>query len=362
MSTLPRGLAIPLGVGILSRVIVVFAIAVLAPFLPAPEGSRDVSLRPELFAPWDGGWYRSIVQDGYEFAPDGDQHSLAYFPLYPVLIKAGTFILPWATVGVLINTIAFLGALVLVFSWARERLGWQVAGWAILILAFSPYSAFASLVYSEGLFLLLSAATLAAFDRGHYGLAAAAGALATATRVTGAPLVLAMLICAWREHRGAKAYAAALFGSVGLLAFMVYCGVAFGRPLGFIEAQLGWRTSLGFDWQSWLGLLTFGLRGTPVINGPTIAVMLLGSLGLLWLHRDRIPTVAFWYGVSALILILASGSLVSVDRYVYGVIPASMALAISLERHPRWGGVLLVYSAVTLVGYSIRLAQGLWTA
>ncbi len=354
--------AVPVFAWATSRLLVLIAMGLIAPQLPFPGGNA-VTLSPELLAPWDGGWYGEIAKNGYEFAPGGDQHSLAFFPLYPLLMRgAMAFGAPWVVAGVLLNNLSFLGALILLHRWASERYDVGVARWAVAILAYCPYSLFAALVYSEGLFLLLSLAALWAFDRQLYGLAAVAGALATATRVTALPLVAAMALVAWRERRGAAAYGAAFATGLGLLAFIAYCALAFGAPLGFLEAQYGWRSALGFDWMGGLNALSLGFFGTPVPGGTIVAVIFLGGLALLGYHRTRLPAIGFWYGLGALTLILSSGSLVSIDRYVYGVAPISLALALSLARHLRWGGAVLVYFVVTLLGYGARLAQGLWVA
>lgn len=40
----------------------------------------------EIFAAWDSGWYFDIARRGYYFNPDG-QSSIAFFPLYPLLMR-----------------------------------------------------------------------------------------------------------------------------------------------------------------------------------------------------------------------------------------------------------------------------------
>jgi len=41
----------------------------------------------EIFAAWDSGWYFDIARRGYYWSADG-QSSIAFFPLYPMLIRA----------------------------------------------------------------------------------------------------------------------------------------------------------------------------------------------------------------------------------------------------------------------------------
>jgi Gpi18-like mannosyltransferase len=313
----------------------------------------------ELFSHWDGSWYRTIATSGYGYA-DAKYSNFAFFPLFP-LITHGVMMLglPFEVAGTLVNNLAFLGALSILYRWVQERHGISTARWATAVLAWCPFSLFGTVTYTEGLFLLCSTACLQAFDKHQHARAALWGAMATATRVTGVALVPAMLIAAWKERRPAIAYAAGLAAGAGLLIFSVYCAIRFGDPLAFLHAQRGWRTSLGFDWLGWLNIFVNGLTfGTEFIK----VVMILGGGYLLWRLRDKISPVAVAYGFCALALILASGSLTSVDRYAYGIVSLAIALGMLLARHPRWGYATMGYFAILLVAFSIRFARWRWVA
>ncbi len=62
--------------------------------------------------------------------------------------------------GVLINSLAFLGALLLVYFWVEERYDTGAAKRTSAVLAWCPFSLFCTVMYTEGLFLLLTAAAL----------------------------------------------------------------------------------------------------------------------------------------------------------------------------------------------------------
>jgi hypothetical protein len=40
----------------------------------------------ELFSYWDGKWYVEIANLGYSYADDEQQHSVAFYPLFPLSI------------------------------------------------------------------------------------------------------------------------------------------------------------------------------------------------------------------------------------------------------------------------------------
>src|SRR5689334_10637806 len=46
----------------------------------------------DRFARYDSGWYRGIAADGYAFIPGG-RSNLAFFPLYPLLMRYGGHLL-----------------------------------------------------------------------------------------------------------------------------------------------------------------------------------------------------------------------------------------------------------------------------
>ncbi len=135
----------------------------------------------ELFTHWDGAWYRKVAVFGYDYADDGQKHSIAFFPLFPLICRGFmSFGLPFDVAGPLTNNLSFLGALFLLYNWAEERYGVQVARWATSVLAWCPFSLFGTVAYTEGLFLFCTVGTLRSFDNCQYFRAAVWGALATA--------------------------------------------------------------------------------------------------------------------------------------------------------------------------------------
>lgn len=363
-----QGLIFVVSMWLLSRLVVVVAMQLIAPSLNYPPTNHPypppISFTPnfvatpgwELFSHWDGKWYERIATQGYEYANDGQQHSVAFFPLFPLLARAVmTFGLPFNVAATLVNNLAFLGALVLLYLWAEERQGTSAARWATAVLAWCPFSLYGTVIYTEGLFLLLTTAALRAFDNRQYAWAALWGALATATRATGIVLVPAFLLVAWRERRPAIAYAAGLLASLGLLIFMLYCGIRFGDPLAFSHVQQAWEQP---NWiEIFKNALTFSSR-----EDVYKVIMVFGGGYLLWHLRRKLPSIAIAYGYCALALIIISGALSSVNRYAYAIVSLPFALGILFTSHPRWGYVVLGLFGIFLVRYAIQFTWWIWVA
>lgn len=330
--------------------------ALIAPLVPAsvihldPRAATDFTptLSWDIFTHFDGGAYKTIVTAGYDYANDGEKHNIAFFPLYPLLVYAVMILgIPFAVAGTIVNNLALLGAMLLLYSWVEEHNGINAARWATAVLAWCPFSLFGTVTYTEGLFLLVTTAALRAFDKRQYVSAAVWGALATATRVPGAAIIPAFLFVAWRERRPPIAYIAALASGVGLLLFMVYCAIQFKDPIAFVHAQQPWMQQAS---------LFKGIR--QFIN----YVMVFGSGYLLWYESKRLSGVAVSYGFCSLALILISGAFLSVSRFLYGIVSLSIALGVLLARYPRWGYPIFGFFGLSLVLFSIRFAWKLWVA
>ncbi len=399
---------------LLSRLVIAAAMLLIAPLLPAPPGGIVPTVGWGVFSAWDSVFYEKIATSGYEYTTDGNEHSVAFFPLFPLFIRGAIALgLPVEVAGTLVNNLAFLGALIVLYAWVEERHGISAARWATAVLAWCPLSLFGSVIYSEGLYLLFSTAALRAFDRKQYTWTAIWGAIATAARPTGIALIPAFLIVAWRE-RGASAYLASVAAGSGLFLYSLYCGIQFGDFLAFLHAQQGWRPSLGFDWLRWwkmlmqisvgtanwkygsikdpwhpllfllivgssyllwryrkqivavkvgygfagLGLFLWLLAGDPLTN----VVMIFGGAYLLWYLREQLSLVTVTYGFACLGLLLVSGSTISLNRLAYGIVSLAIALGVLLARYPRWGYVVMGFFAILLTSFAIRFAQHQWVA
>ena len=409
-----NGLIFAAAMWLLSRLVIAVAMLLIAPSLPTPPSGILPIFGWGVFSAWDSSFYEKIAISGYEYATDSNEHTVAFFPLFPLFIRAVMVLgLPVEVAGTLVNNLAFLGALVVLYVWVEECHGTSAARWATAVLAWCPLSLFGTVIYSEGLYLLFSTAALRAFTRKQYAGVAIWGALATATRPTGLALIPAFLIVAGRERR-ARAYLASLAAGGGLFLYSLYCGIRFGDCLAFLHAQQAWRPRTGFDWLRWwkmlmqisigstnwkygsikdpwhpllfllivgssyllwryrkhlnsakvdygfafLGLCLWLLAGDPL----TDVVMIFGGGYLLWHLRTQLSPVTVAYGFCGLGLLLVSGGTISLNRLAYGIVSLAIALGVLLARYPRWGYTVMVFFAILLTSFAVRFAQNQWVA
>jgi Gpi18-like mannosyltransferase len=402
-----------IGQWLVSRLWIWFGFFGIAPHLAAQSPDAIATADLSSLIRWDSTHYLSIVQSGYTYSGDNNIGTIAFFPLYPLLIKVGSAIgLTPLVAGFLISNLCFLAGLWVLNDWVRERHGPIAARWTIAAMAWLPWSMFGTVLYTEGLFIFLSALTLRAFDRERYGQAAICGALASAARMPGMMLVPALGWVAWRERRGLKAYGAALAAGLGTVGFALFCGLKFGDPLAFIKVQKAWHPAgmaYGEGWlkslvqvtlgpQTWkaghvvdwsypivmvllaligvwlwrsrhtlptnrliygscaLGVVTWLIAGSPLLN----LTMVVGGIVVLWRSRRQLCPVAAAYAGCTVLLLLSTGRTISVERHLFALVPLSIAIGLVLERHPRWAVPLLSCSALPLMSLSIRFVQNLW--
>ncbi|ACB53474.1 conserved hypothetical protein [Crocosphaera subtropica ATCC 51142] len=402
--------------GLLSRGIIIITMIWIAPLLFNPSEGNVVNFGWEVFSAWDSPLYQQIATNSYDTSGSEPGANVAFFPLFPLLIRLGIFFGFSANiVGIVINNTAFFATLLVVYVWVKKTNGGLAARWVIALLAWCPLSIFGTVIYTEGLFLLLSSLALLTFESKKYTQTMVWGVLATATRITGLALIPTFFFIAWRKKLPFMAYIAALVSGGGTLLYSLYCWFHFNDPIAFITVQYTqWQRKQGIDWEGWgqmLAEITVGgenwaagtlndpwhpflfllimviayglwhyrlsvpkvyfdyslcslclflwlLSGDALLN--TLSV--LGGLVLLWCCRQRLSLVAYVYGLCALGLLLSSGGTISLNRLAYGIVSLSIALGITVSRSPRWGYCTLGFFGLLLVTFSLRFAQHQWVA
>jgi Dolichyl-phosphate-mannose-protein mannosyltransferase len=360
-----------------SRVLFMGAGALAATYLPGADPAGN-PLQPPGFlnywAHWDGAWYSEIATEGYGArAPE----STAFFPLYPLFVRLGSSVTGGPAVwGVLISLLCTAFALFFIYRIAENLYGVSAARTATLALAFFPTAFFLNAVYTEALFLALTAgAVWAARVRGNLFLAGVFGALAAATRNLGV-LLLIPLFFEWARRRralGLRGLAGLALVLAGLVAYAVYLRQRFGDPLVFARQQsaywerelTGPLTTLGRAWHDAEVGMKYVLDpatlfvGAPA--GPSLAAS--NTLNLVFLVFFLLvmvvgfvvlpPDLSIYTSLVVLLPVMTPAPefpLMSLPRFVLGAFPVFMVL-----------GYLLSRSRLALISYLV-LGGGLGVA
>ena len=265
---------------------------------------------------WDAGWFLRVAVDGY---PDGytynDQgelegNELAFFPVYPMLIRAGAALgIEPGTAAVGVAWLASIAAAV-----ALHLLGTalydQRAGWALVAICCSaPASVVLSMAYSESLFLALVAGMFVAAHQRVWWAAGLLGLATALTRPTGAAAALGLAVAAVlavrqsREQRWQPLVAAAV-ALAGVPLYLGWVAYRVGDLSAWFKIQTaGWGTS--FDYGSSTGrFLWTTLRSGDGWIPLSVAFILLAALAAAGVALARKPWLPLAvYGVVAMILV-----------------------------------------------------------
>jgi hypothetical protein len=398
---LTRAVAVAAGSRVLIAA-VAFASAAVIGIGELPVGWR-FPLRAEVFtgwlgsllnpwAHWDGVWYIKIATSGYADA-DG---STAFFPLFPMLVRYlgvlfdGNLLIT----GMVVSLLCYAGSVWLLWRLVRQDFDEELASRAVIYLAIGPLSFFLQAVYTESLFLLLSLGCFVFAREGRWRVAGVLGLLATLTRSTGVLLLIPMAYY-YYERRGwqlrkTDSHVANLVMVVeGLLVWMTYLALAFGKPLAFSAAQAQWERGFGapnYTVTKSVVATVWGLRqvisaeyyrwlwevprpGSEYANLATNLLNLLFLVGaalLLWYGARRLPPAYSWFALAALAYPLFFPSryvpLMSYPRFTLTVFPLYVALALYTRDRPRAHKVVVALGVLLLVVFTAKFALFSWVA
>jgi hypothetical protein len=301
---------------------------------------------------WDAYFYLALARQGYPPPREGPIYHVAFFPLYPLLVRAlDQLFHSTVVVAVLLSNLCALGAALLLSGWGAPR--YRHGMLAALLFLCSPGAHFMSLPYTEGLFALLLVGSLALLRRERFWAAASLGALASATRSAGVVVSFLLLFEAWR-HRGSlraliERCLAAVWALAGLAAYAAYCAHRYGDPLAFQHVMGRWGRHLSL-WGPVHALFAFNVDPDTYL----VALAALAALYLCWRRRVECRELA---GAAFLVFLpLSTGLLKGFIRYQSTNAPLLLGTSRWLRGRAlgRWLGV----SGLLLLYEMFRFAAG----
>lgn len=359
---------------------------------------------------WDAFWYRGIARDGYWYEP-GAQSPVAFFPAYPMLVRAVGQVIPNLFVAGIVATAACgLVATRALWSWLTARMSVRAATTTVVLFLVYPFSWYLfGAVYADALFLAAAIGAFVAVDRDRMWLAGLIGFVASAARPTGVAVAVGLVLVTlekrnrarwlvasavdatvdaagggaggavrtraapvrsrwWRrfDPRGlTRRDAPVLLAFGGVVAYATYLGVRFGHPLLFSEIQgvKGWDQPAG--WSTWLKVPMWRKLGEAPTSDAAVmmvvqALLTVGALAL-------VPRVArrFGWGYGAYVLfvvalpVLGSKDFVGLGRYLLPAFPVIALLGEALSRRSAPVRVLaLVASGAAMLTLASFFARG----
>jgi hypothetical protein len=352
-------LARPLGLYLASRVAVMVAVATV---VMLKLGLINHGFQSELWplippgrpilralGTWDASWYLHIAAHGY---PNAAGKSVAFLPLFPFVIRAVAVVtgLNVLYAGILANFIIGAAGAVGVWMLMRRLTDVRTADRATALWSFFPGAMTLTLVYSEGLLVVLAVVCLMALLRRRWLVAGIAAALAGATSPEGLALTAC---CAWAAgavilHRPKepgtstpaggpvgkvdgerwRALIAPALAPLGWLAYQGYLWARSGDITDWWHVEKLWFRG-GFDpWQATGDKVRLALShpGVPDDLVPALgALVLVVAAILLW--RWKPPAIVTIYAAVVMVLVLSSAVVGARPRFFIVAFPFIAAMA-----------------------------------
>lgn len=287
----------------------------------------------DLWNVLDAQWYIGIAIHGYGWSLDG-KPSLAFFPLYPLLIHLAVLCrVPPVGAALLVANTAALGAFIYLhrltdLAWDRD-----VATRAVWLTSLFPTAFFTFAAYSEALFMLCAAAALYHAAREQAGRAGLWLAAALLTRSMGVILILPVLMMTLGRSRRSLILAVGpgLVASAGYTIYLLTAGL---HPSMLLTSQRHWHRSLTWPWTGFTASLHYLANHFTYNAGWTaenmvqlaVTIVCLGATVVAW--RFLLPPLAV-YCAGFWVVVLCTPEWMdgyfapfsSVDRFVLALLP-----------------------------------------
>lgn len=346
----------------LSRIVFLLFALLAALFVPPRDGYLGSQVAPAgtsylawIWANFDGRHFIQIATEGYQ------KFNFAYFPLYPLLIALlGHLIhVPHIYLAIFISLISLLAAMFVIYKIALIDLDQDTALLSVFLLSVFPLAFFYQSVYSDSLFLLLSATSFYFARKSRWLLAASFCGLTTAARLSGIALVVALAVEWYLQndkklvHLNKLTVTLAL-GASGLIGYMAYLWRFFGDPLLFQKAMSAWKQA------GWVlpPQVVFRYLKIFYFVDKTALVFWVAVLEFISLFLYLFLTIYVWrkirasYGVFMfilLVLVAFTGTFAGTPRYILHLFPAFIGLAIFLKDKPHLKKATILF--FLLVGF-----------
>lgn len=357
-------------------VLLLFAAAKVSSFFIVNRTSYELpgnlqAAHRSFVLPWlnfDGRNFLDIASKGY--FQKGEHNLRAFFPLYPLL----TYLVSKVGIGLvhsglLVSYLAAFSSFYILYKLVEADDGKKIALKTVILSLTFPTSFFFLAYYTESLYLLCSLLVFWFLKKKNFGKATLFAIFASATRVIGAVLSLAVLYEAYLYFRKKKRFPLISFLSpLGLVGYSIYSFFAVGDPFTFLHGWSSWGKTfsvLGPFKSLANGLYNVARGPQPFFDSPFVypvsileLVSLIFLVGIIFWSYRKIKPIYWYYLVINSYIFLAGGILQSLPRYILVLFPMYIFLAKKIK-----GKMFVIYNVVSFIILMVLCAiflRGYW--
>jgi len=310
---------------------------------------------------WDSFWYTSIARHGYTFSQNRNS-SIAFFPLYPLTIKAAYLISDiredWLSFG--LNIIFSYLASLYLYRLAKLDYSEKISLTIVAIFLFFPPAYFFLSGYPDVLFALLAILSLYFGRKKEWGRAGIVAGLLAVTKPYGIfmfPVLIAEYL--WSYDWNFKIFfkkfdwLPLMLPLVTFGAFVLFNYIKFGSPIAFLEAQHTWGRSLANPLGALFEEGRHYLSSGNIFSGSNFPYLIylasfVFSAVAFTLSWNRVRKTYLLFSVLLLLSALLTGTLTSWGRYMLLGFPVLFGPAIYLSQKKYLLATYVLASAFSL--------------
>ncbi|MDF2652598.1 MAG: putative integral rane protein [Paenibacillus sp.] len=313
------------------------------------SGSDLLSAMRSWWFEYDSSHYINIAKNGYQSVGE-DQNLIVFYPLYPFLIKLGSFIIPnYHTAALVIsNLFLLIGLYYLVRLLELEFKNSELALSSTKYVLLFPFSFFFSIIYTESVFVTLCILCFYFLRKSKWLTAGLFGMLAALTRNQGVLLAVPILIEIavqqnWKEmfRKGQirlwlRGLLPGIFGVilpvVGTCLYLLINKLVSGDWFRFLFHQKDhWGQTFGFFAENLAEHMNRALTYHNALFNTGVylpqIILFFVSFGLLIYMTNKMRLSYILFSFSYLIISYSASALLSGGRYVSGMFTLYMFLA-----------------------------------
>lgn len=308
---------------------------------------------------WDSLWYLGIAAHGYgrteHFRPGVVHSDLAFFPLYPALVRTVAALTPFGddAAGLAVSWLAAVAAACGIYAIGALLHGRAVGTALVVLWGLLPHSVVLSMAYTEPVLTAFAAWSLYAVLRGRWVWAGSLAVLAGLSRPNGFAVAAAVIVAAaWEAWRlrgrvSHRLWTGAALAPLGWTAYVLWVGRRTGDLFGgYFRVQDLWGSRFDFGQGALLFVRHLLYQGDRFVFPMVMVIVAAAVVLYALLVADRAPLPLLVYsGVLLLVVLGGSGFFGSKPRFLLPAFPLLLPLARALVRTARarpWHATVVV--------------------
>jgi len=323
------------------------------------------------FARGDTGGYLDIAKNGYQTVGDAALN-LVFYPLYPIAIKAFSFLfVDFQLSGFMVTIVSIFISTQFFSKLVKIDYSNKVAFYAISSMLLFPFSIFMLTFQTESFFIMLSIVTAYQARKGNWILAGLFGFLTALTRTQGLLIfilvIYELIYQSYRSKKWTLKGLAILFIPMGTGVYLIINKVLYNNFFQFLVFQeKNWHQQPSTFWASLC--TSFNYSQMPdwhlqnyLIFIPQIILFFFTIVVLLYGLKKKVRTSYIIYSLAFLIYSYSPSWLLSGGRYLSCLFPLFIIFGVFAEReHRKFALMLTTILLFTFFGIAYLCNFGIW--